>query len=298
MPPTLQTLLIMAGQVGTKGRSIRYPGLSPKPMSPSLIAPVVALLYLAAAGLQLLHISQQRQQIDRWVFGLGLLALLGHAVIAWDSVFSGGGVNLGFYRISALIFLVINVACITSMARRPLQNLLLVLFPLSALAVLVSTFAPDTQALNSDLDGGMLLHISSSILAYAVLTLAAVQSALLALQDHQLKHRHTRGIVQILPPLQQMESMLFELLWIGVSLLTIAIVSGFVFIEDIFAQSLVHKTVLTIVAWALFSVLLWGHYQLGWRSQTAVRFTLAGFFLLMLAFFGSKLVLELILQRT
>jgi hypothetical protein len=92
----------------------------------------------------------------------------------------------------------------------PLQNLLLVLFPLSALAVLVSTFAPDTTPLASDLGGGMLLHISSSILAYAVLTLAAVQSALLALQDHQLKHRHTRGIVQILPPLQLMESMLFD----------------------------------------------------------------------------------------
>jgi ABC-type uncharacterized transport system permease subunit len=267
-------------------------------MSASLIAPVVALVYLAAAGLQLLHISQRRQQIDRWVFSLGLIALLGHAVIAWDSVFAGEGVNLGFYKISALIFLVVNVACITSMARRPLQNLLLVLFPLSALAVLVSTFAPDTRALNSDLDGGMLVHITSSILAYAVLTLAAVQSALLALQDHQLKHRHTRGIVQILPPLQLMESMLFELLWIGVSLLTIAIVSGFVFIDDIFAQSLVHKTVLTIMAWMLFSVLLWGHYQLGWRSQTAVRLTLAGFFVLMLAFFGSKLVLELILHKT
>ena len=94
-----------------------------------------------------------------------------------------------------------------------------------------------------------------------------------------------------------MESMLFELLWIGISLLSIAIVSGFVFIDDIFAQSLVHKTILTIIAWVLFSVLLWGHYQLGWRSQTAVRLTLAGFFLLMLAFFGSKLVLELVLQR-
>ena len=143
----------------------------------------------------------------------------------------------------------------------------------------------------------MMLHISSSILAYAVLTLAAVQSALLAAQDHQLKHRHTRGIIQILPPLQLMESMLFELLWIGVSLLTIAIVSGFVFIDDIFAQSLVHKTVLTMIAWLLFSLLLWGHYQLGWRSQTAVRLTLAGFALLMLAFFGSKLVLELVLVR-
>jgi len=267
-------------------------------MSVTLLAPLAALLYLAATGLQLMHISQQRRQIDRVVLVLGLTALLLHAIIAWDSVIRGEGVNLGFYKVSALIFLVINVACISSLARRPLQNLLIVLFPLSALAVLVSTFAPDTSAVATDLGGGMLLHVSSSILAYAVLTLAAIQSGLLAIQDHQLKHRHTRGIIQILPPLQLMESMLFELLWIGVTLLSIAILSGFVFIDDIFAQSLVHKTVLTIIAWLLFSLLLWGHYQLGWRSQTAVRLTLAGFILLMLAFFGSKLVLELVLQRS
>ena len=113
-----------------------------------------------------------------------------------------------------------------------------------------------------------------------------------------MKHRHTREIIQVLPPLQLMEDMLFELLWIGVTLLTIAILSGIVFIDDIFTQSLVHKTVLTIAAWIMFSTLLWGHYQLGWRSTTAVRFTLTGFVLLMFAFFGSKLVLELILNRT
>ena len=287
----------MTGQIGTKGRSILYLGPTPKPMSVTLLAPLAALLYLAATGLQLMHISQQTRQIDRGVFALGLMALLLHAVIAWDSVIQDEGVNLGFYKVSALLFLVINLACITSLARRPLQNLLIALFPLSALAVLVATFAPDTSAVVSHLSGGMLLHVSSSILAYAVLTLAAIQSGLLAIQDHQLKHRHTRGIIQILPPLQLMESMLFELLWIGVTLLSIAIVSGVVFIDDIFAQSLVHKTVLTIIAWLLFSLLLWGHYQLGWRSQTAVRLTLAGFVLLMLAFFGSKLVLELVLHR-
>ena len=288
----------MTVQDGTKERSIRYLSPTPKPMPLTLLAPLAALLYLAATGLQLLHISQRRQQIDRTVFVLGLVALLCHAIVAWDSVVAVDGVNLGIYKVSALLFLVINLACITSLARRPLQNLLVVLFPLSALAVLVSTYAPDTTAVVSDISGGMLLHISASLLAYAVLTLAAIQSGLLAIQDHQLRHRHTRGIIQILPPLQLMESMLFELLWIGVSLLTLSIASGFVFVDDIFAQSLVHKTVLTIFAWLLFSVLLWGHYKLGWRSQTAVRLTLAGFFLLMLAFFGSKLVLELVLQRS
>lgn len=266
-------------------------------MPMSLIAPLAALLYLAATARQLLQISQRKTTLDRTVLLLGLGALILHGVIVGNTVFRADGVHLGFFKISALIFLVINVACIASLFRRPLQNLLVVLFPLSALSVLVSYFAPDTQIVGTHLSGGMLLHITSSILAYATLTLAAAQAALLAIQDQQLKSRNTGGIIQILPPLQLMESMLFELLWIGVALLSIAILSGFVFVDDIFAQSLVHKTVLTIIAWLLFSTLLWGHYQRGWRSRTAVHLTLAGFLLLMLAFFGSKLVLELILQR-
>jgi ABC-type uncharacterized transport system permease subunit len=270
---------------------------SPKPMPASLIAPLCALLYLSACGLQVLHIFQRGQSLARGVLPISLIALALHALIAWNSVFQANGISLGFFKISALIFLVINIACIGSLARRPLQNLLVLLFPLSALSVLVTTFAPDTTSLTPDFSGGMLLHIGSSIFAYAVLTIAAAQAALLALQDHQLKKRQTRGIVQILPPLQLMESMLFELLWFGVALLTLAIASGFIFVEDIFAQHLAHKTILTILAWILFSSLLWGHYQLGWRSHTAVRLTLAGFAVLMLAFFGSKLVLELVLHR-
>jgi ABC-type uncharacterized transport system permease subunit len=266
-------------------------------MSIALLALLCALLYLAATGLQLLHLSQRRQQIDRSILVLGLLALLSHTLIVWKIAFASEGVDFGFFKVAVPLFLVINLACITSLTRRPLQNLLIVLFPLSALAVLVSTFAPDSAPAQSHISGGMMLHISSSLLAYSVLTLAAVQAAALSLQDHQLKQRRTRGIVQILPPLQLMESMLFELLWIGLGLLTISIVSGALFVDDLFAQHLAHKTVLTIAAWLLFATLLWGHYQLGWRSKTAVRLTLAGFTLLMLAFFGSKLVLELILQR-
>ena len=259
---------------------------------------MTALLYLVATGIQLMHLVQRRQQIDRKVFTLGLIALLGHAIVAWNGIVVDGDINLGFYKVPALLFLVINVACIIILLRRPLQNLLVVIFPLSALSVLVSIFGPETSVAEGQLPRGVLIHVASSLLAYAVLTLAAFQAALVAVQDHQLKHRHTRGIIQVLPPLQLMETMLFELIWVGVVLLTVSIGSGMIFLDDIFAQHLVHKTVLTIIAWGLFSVLLWGHSQLGWRSQTAVRFTLAGFALLMLAYFGSKLVLELILQTS
>ena len=141
----------MTGQAGTKERSILYPDASPKLMSVTLIAPIAALLYLAAAGLQLLRVSRQHQQIDRGVFTLGLIALLCHTIVVWDSVFAQGGFNLGFYKISALIFLVINIACITSLARRPLQNLLLVLFktlmPALGGGALGSILMPDVPAL-------------------------------------------------------------------------------------------------------------------------------------------------------
>jgi ABC-type uncharacterized transport system permease subunit len=94
-----------------------------------------------------------------------------------------------------------------------------------------------------------------------------------------------------------MEALLFELIAVGFFLLSLALVSGFAFLEDMFAQHLVHKTLLSVVSWLVFAGLLWGRFRFGWRGRTAIRGTLTGFVLLMLAYFGSKLVLELILHR-
>lgn len=135
------------------------------------------------------------------------------------------------------------------------------------------------------------------MLAYSVLTIAALQALLLALQDHHLRNHHTNGLIMQLPALQIMENLLFELVWIGIVLLSISILTGILFIEDMFAQHLAHKTILSIIAWGIFSTLLLGRYKLGWRGTTAIRWALGGYLLLMLAFFGSKLVLEIILGQ-
>jgi ABC-type uncharacterized transport system permease subunit len=136
-----------------------------------------------------------------------------------------------------------------------------------------------------------------SILAYSVLDHCRCPSfADCTIQDHQLKH-HKRGMMHALPPLQTMESLLFSLIWTGFALLSLAILSGFLTLNDLFAQHLAHKTLLTLAAWAVFATLLTGRYTLGWRGNTAIRFTLWGFGLLLLGFYGSKLVLEIILQR-
>lgn len=253
------------------------------------------VLYLLAAGFQAQQIATRRSDFAKAIAIVGLIAVVCHSFSLRATLLSADGLNLGFFKVSSLISWLICAITLIAMIRRPLINLLVVLFPLAALAIIVSSQAPGTQTTLSDFNRGLLAHILLSVSAYAVLTIAAMQAALVAIQDLQLKHHHTRGIIQILPPLQLMETILFEVIWCGVLLLTASIVSGMIFLEDIFAQHLVHKTVLSIAAWLMFAILLWGHHQLGWRSKTAVRWTLSGFTILMLGYFGSKMVLELIL---
>lgn len=267
-------------------------------MSIAFIAVIAALLYLAAAGVQLANALQKNTGLSRTVLTMTFFAVACHLALTWGNVLGETGVNFGFFPLLSLLFLTINVACLIALTWRPLENLLIALFPLAAIAVLLATLGPDTLAAQERLPLGVVAHVGSSVLAYSLLTLAAVQAALLAAQDTQLRQRRIGGPLSVLPPLQLMESMLFELIWVGVIALSLSIATGFLFMEDLFAQHLVHKTVLSVLAWCLFSVLLWGRHRRGWRSQTAVRLTVGGFMMLMLAFLGSKLVLELILERT
>jgi len=103
--------------------------------------------------------------------------------------------------------------------------------------------------------------------------------------------------VRYLPPLFSMEMWLFRMIFVGWVFLSLSLASGLVFLEDLFAQHLVHKTVLSILAWIMFSVLLFGRWRFGWRGSRALAWTTGGFVSLVLAYFGSKLVLEVILQR-
>lgn len=256
-------------------------------------------LYLAGAGYQGHYLLKKSAQPPRrgLLLTIGAAAVIAHAISVFGAIYTGNNIDLGFFRVSSLIFWFITTLTLLSTLRRPLDSLLVGLFPLAALSIAVSTMGTPSHPVSSTLDAGMLSHILTSILAYSVLTIAAIQAAALAIQEHQLKSHHTHGIIQALPPLQTMEQMLFEVIWIGLLLLSVSIITGALFIDDIFAQHLVHKTSLSITAWIIFATLLWGRHQLGWRSQTAVRWTIGGFIALMLSYFGSKLVLEIILQR-
>jgi len=147
-------------------------------------------------------------------------------------------------------------------------------------------------------------HIAVAVLAYSTLTIAAFHAVLMALQEARL---HTRGAaggrfgsaLDQLPALLTMEKLLFRVIWIGFILLSLTVLSGFVFSEQVFGRPLLldHKSVFALLSWALFAALLAGRRWQGWRGKTALRFTLAGFATLALAYVGSRFVLEVVLHR-
>jgi len=124
-----------------------------------------------------------------------------------------------------------------------------------------------------------------------------VLAILLWVQERALRQRVFHGWMRALPPLTELESLLFRTIAVGFALLTATLLTGVLFVENLFAQHLVHKTVLSVLSWLAFGALLLGRWRRGWRGATAVRWTLVAMALLMLAFFGSQFVLELVLKR-
>lgn len=242
--------------------------------------------------------KQAAKPARNWYWYLGLLAMLLHATLLYLDLHTPEGVKLSFFNAASLIMWVMALLWVLSVRVKPVESLGLVLFPLAALSILLAALFPSHSTLHASLQFGTKLHILSSILAYSLLFLGAVQAVFLALQEKQLRRKHPGLVMRRLPPLQVMEQLLFQMLTGGFLLLTASLLSGAMFLEDIFAQHLVHKTILSMLAWGIFALLLWGRWRYGWRGRTAVRWTLIGFTVLMLAYFGSKLVLELILQRT
>jgi len=225
------------------------------------------------------------------------VAVAAHTVEVWQTTWLGGSLNLSFFNAASLVgWMMSLLLLLLALPRRPVENLGIAILPLTGVAAFLSFYVGRPAAHTApvaDVD----IHIFVSVLAYSILGLAAVQALLLAVQERQLRHRRPGHIIGALPPLQTMEEMLFSMLRLGFVLLTLALISGWLFVDNLFAQHLVHKTVLSIVAWLVFGTLLWGRHRFGWRGQTAMRWTLGGFATLMLAYFGSKLVLEFILRR-
>ncbi len=237
-------------------------------------------------------VSSRRPLIWVWCMAVSAAAL--HALMLLSSTITPAGLNLSFFNslsVTAWLAVVLTLLLNTG---RPVINLGLFLFPMAATTLLLSLFF--THRSDSNFDTGVQWHILISVVAYALLTIATGQALLVSLLDKRLRSRRTGGIVTALPPLKVMEAVLFQLLLASFICLSLALMTGFFFLEDMFAQRMVHKTTLSVVAWCLIAVLLVGHLRWGWRGQKAAGITLGAFVSLLLGYFGSKFVIELLLS--
>lgn len=264
----------------------------------SIVAVIDVVLYLIASALLARQVrARERLLISKAFISALLAALLLHCVTMHLSLFKDGLFHLSFFNISPLIFFIVVAILLPPLFKRlPVENILLVALPLTALSVGVAAWVPD-QRVKVITDVGVISHLVLSIAAYSLMMIAALQAVMLSLQEHALKDHKLRRVIKFLPPLQTMEELLFQVLITGFVLLSVSIVSGFIFLEDMFSQHLAHKTILAIAAWFIFAILIYGRFARGWRGKTAAYWTLAGFTILMLAYFGSKFVLEILLHR-
>ncbi|MCX7106709.1 MAG: cytochrome c biogenesis protein CcsA [Methylococcales bacterium] len=264
-------------------------------MNTTAIATLSIFSYLISTLLIIRHINQSR--IPRTALYLAWTAVSTHLIYMAIVFQQNDGFNFNFFSTSSLVAMIVALLLLIATINKPVEKLGIALFPIAASMLALDLNFSHKTPLVSHYNWALSTHILTSIIAFSLLNIAAIQAILLAIQDQQLKSHPPKRFIQSLPPLQTMESLLFQMLTTGIVFLSISLASGFLFIENLFAQHLVHKTVLSILAWLIFTGLLIGRSRYGWRGKTAIQWTLIGFMSLLLAYFGSKLVLELILQR-
>jgi ABC-type uncharacterized transport system permease subunit len=223
-----------------------------------------------------------------------------HSWLVYDIFFAQPELHFGFGQaLSVMLWLAVLFYWIESLFLQleGMQAPVLALAALSApLPDLFPGFANPPNAYSIEFR----MHLTLAMLAYGLFTIAALHALLMTLMERRLHGGTLVGLFTALPPLLTMERLLFRGILAGFVLLTLTLATGMVNSELLFAQPMkfTHETVFGVASWLIFAALLCGHYFYGWRGRIALRWTLAGFVALLLAYVGSRFVLEVILRRS
>lgn len=258
-----------------------------------IIALFAVGFYVFATYKQYLNLNQEHANRS-FVLILVMLGALLHLAYLGNQLFLEHRFNVGLPSISVLISWTVVVLLIFSSWKKPVENLFIGTLPIAAFTLIASlVLSPSKQMMQ--VEYGLAWHILLSILAYSVFMIAIVQAILLLIQERRVKKPRSKGIIKSLPPLQSMDELLFEMIWLGTLILTMALLLGLPYVTDLIGQHLLHKVIFSSIGWLIFIVLLFGRYRYGWCNATAAKWTLAGGVLLTLSYVGSKFVLEFLL---
>jgi len=253
-----------------------------------VILPIVCiLLYLCSATAQYLGLLGRLRHTRPLVALSGSLAVLAHACLLYSWIDLAVGQNLTFFNMFSFIIWLVCLWILLGMVRHPLQNLCVFIFPLAALSVLSATLFSGYYVLQTAQNPKQLIHILTAAAAFSVLGVAAFQTVLLRIQEGLLRRNYAGQVIEKLPPLLTMERLLFQMIGLGFFLLTLVLITSMYFFNDLFKLPLLQKTILVLIIWAIFAVLLAGRYFFGWRGRKIVYYTFSGFILLAVVYFGS-----------
>ncbi|MDT8437467.1 MAG: cytochrome c biogenesis protein CcsA [Wenzhouxiangellaceae bacterium] len=262
-----------------------------------MLQPIIVIIYLAAAGLIAWGIYKDRPSGRRLGLTLSIVGTLLHAASFVFEISRIGGFPADFFSALSLVSATVLIVLLAVMPRYRSFELLMLALPGAGLMVLTRLMiGPEPSVLQTGtpmLD----LHVIASLTAYSLLSIAAVTALVIALVHNMLHRRIGGALLEILPPLVSMEQLLFRMISVGWMILTLSLATGLMFVDDLFAQHLGHKTFLSIISWFVFGGLLFGRWRFGWRGMRVVRLTLIGMAILVLAYFGAKAVLELLLHK-
>jgi len=268
-------------------------------MPVQLLFEVSTILAYLGAGLCLgLGFLQARARLRQAGIVLAGLALIGHAVVLFSTIRVSGGWNLHVVNTLSLSAWIVALVLLLTGLRRGLLEAGVLVFPGAALCVALAPWVPMRSLVLADPSVELELHVFSSLLAYCLLSLAALNAIVLTVQDALLRRPSAIRQLEMLPPLRVLEKLMFRLVAAGLAVLTVSLITGFLFVDNLLAQHLAHKTILSLISWVLFALLLLGRWRYGLRGRQAVFFTLIAMFVLVLSYFGSKLVLEILLDRS
>jgi ABC-type uncharacterized transport system permease subunit len=268
--------------------------------SPTLITfLVVALLYLVVAFDYWRNakkpIVEQSLKLHNALIALGLVL---HSIILYLAIFAHG-FNLGFFNaLSAILWLTVLIYWFANL-NLALSSLQAFVLPPAAVAAVLPYFFSSNHYVPISTSIVFIVHIGIAMLAYSLFTFASLHALLMAIAERSMHHKTSLIKLPNFPPLLTMESLLFKIIGLGFTLLTITLISGMFFSEQIFGKAMQfnHKTIFSIASWFIYGWLLFGRVRYGWRGLKAIRWTLIGFLLLLLAYVGSKFILEVILHR-
>lgn len=273
---------------------------------PSILLHLVAAALYAGLALHFWRTRWRGPALDRPPSGIAawerawlLCALLAHGQTLVEAIFPGTAMRFGFAAaMSLILWLAIALYWIESYYAR-MDGLQMLGLPLAAVCVVLPGLFPGQHVLANADSAVFRAHFLMAMLAYSLFTLAALHAVLMAVAEKRLHRGRLTPLMTGLPPLLTMEALLFRLIHIAFGLLTLTLASGILFSETLFGKAMAfnHKTVFAIASWVIFAVLLVGRHLRGWRGRTALRWTLAGFGALLLAYVGSRFVLEVILGR-